>query len=74
MMFGIWMSDLDLNSSPRYFDVTMVQQEFAAGFTFINSTDIPLVQCTPAHLNFNDELDTLQNKFPISTGLCPIIG
>ena len=72
-MFGIWMSNIDLNLSPRYFDIALSQQEFSTGLTWVNSTDIPLVQCTPAHINFNAELSTLQNKFPIANGLCPSI-
>ena len=33
-----------------------------------------MITCTEQHLNFNEELYKLKDKFPVSNGLCPQIG
>ena len=46
MMIGVMVAQIDLNASPRLFDVKMVQEHYTANHTLINQTNIPLSQCT----------------------------
>ena len=72
-MMGIWIQSLNLSSPLKYFDITLSEEHYSSGFVLTNFKNIPLIQCTPEHINFNEELRTLQYKFPITNGLCPEI-
>ena len=47
MMIGILMAQINLNASPRLFDITMTQEFYSTNYTLVNRTNIPLSQCTP---------------------------
>ena len=73
-MLGVWFTTVNLSASPRLFDITMKELHYSTGYVLTNSIDIPLVTCTPEHLNFNAQLNSIQDKFHIANGLCPNIG
>ena len=74
MLFVLWMSSIDLNASPRLFDISLTEEHYSTGMNLTQSINIPLVQCTDQHINFNSELYKLKDKFLITNGLCPQIG
>lgn len=49
----------------------MKQAFYSPLLTIINSTNIPLVQCTADHYAANSEIKKLYTKFSISNALCP---
>ena len=73
-MFGVMINQLDLNASPRLFDVNITQEFYSTGFSLLNSTSIPLVQCTDQHFAFNQDLQSINTRFPTSSALCPQLG
>ena len=74
MMFGIMIKNIDLNAESKLFDIALTQEIYSSGNVLLNSTDVPLVQCTSEHFAFNEDLNQIQNKIPINLGLCPQIG
>ena len=52
-MFAIAIADLDLNSSPQYFDINLTMKTKINSISSNNSI-ISLQQCTPNHWNVND--------------------
>ena len=70
-MFGVMVHLVDLNASPRFFDVTLTQQFYSTGYSLINSTNIPLGQCTQSHFDFGEDFTNLSSRIPINTGLYP---
>lgn len=73
-MFGVMINQLDLNASPRLFDVNITQEFYSTGYTLINSTSIPMVQCTSQHFAFNQDLININSRFPTTSALCPQLG
>ena len=47
MMIGVMIAQLNLNTFPRLFDISMVQQFYSGNSIHVNRTNIPLTQCTP---------------------------
>lgn len=73
-MFGVAIIGLNL-SDPlvTYFNITLTQRFFGPLYTPINATQIPLVQCTPAHFTFNQEIENYFKRFPVNNALCPTL-
>lgn len=73
-MFGVAIVGLNL-SDPlvTYFNITLTQRFFGPLYTPINATLIPLVQCTPAHFAFNQNIVDYFKRFPVSNALCPTL-
>ena len=53
LMFGIWITEVPLEATPRLFDFALMQEHWGVGQTLLNTTDIGLEQCTPEHFHFN---------------------
>jgi hypothetical protein len=71
-MFAFQMFDLDLNDPDvTYFDITLYQLYYSPLWQVINYTQVPLVQCTSEHFNFNADILGMYYKFKLSSNLCP---
>ena len=73
-MFGFLLHGFNLSSVPKLFDFTLLQQTFSAGYVHVNTTQIPLVQCTEQHFASNEELRIRYQKVGLSAALCPQLG
>ena len=74
-MFAVGVYGLNLNDpNVTYFKISLSQNVFSPVFQTISSVDIPLVQCTSAHFNFNKDILTLYNNLDLRYSLCPPLG
>lgn len=73
-IFGVTIFGLNLNDPlVTYFDITLTQRFFGPVYSFINATQVPLVQCTTNHFTFNQEIENYFKRLPISNALCPTL-
>jgi hypothetical protein len=71
-MFGVGIMGLNLNDpNVQYFNVTLKQNYYSPLLKPINSTVVPLVQCTPDHFSYSEDIERLYHQFNISEVLCP---
>lgn len=71
-MFMVGVLGINLNNpNISYFDITLRQSYFTPFLTPINQTVIPMVQCTPAHFKFNDDIIQYFARFQVQNALCP---
>ena len=74
-MFAIMVFGIDLNSPYyRFFDIKLYQESYRPVFNMINLTEIPLVPCSEAHFDFNEEVLGAARPLNISYALCPPLG
>ena len=74
-MFGVAIQFLDMNiPNLTYFDFELRQNFRSPGFVDINSTVVPLVQCTEAHWDFSETIKTAFRQFYGERWLCPPLG
>lgn len=74
-IFMLAVMGLNLNDPMiSYFDISLTQNYFGPLLTPINSTIIPLEQCTMAHFDFNPNIIDYFERFTIGWALCPPIG
>ena len=74
-MFGVFIFGVNLqNTTMKVFDVKMFVEEMTPLMNMVNVTEIPMVPCTEAHINFNDKIK--QNYYPLHfhNKLCPPLG
>ena len=74
MMFGITIQGVNLSAVPRLFDITLMQEFYTGGYTFKNSSSIPLEPRSKDHLNFNEQVVKITNTYSVDNSLCPKIG
>ena len=62
----------DLVGTNRLFNITLYQETYHRPvMKGAVETVLPLTQCTPDHLNFNQEMLDFYRRVKISTFLCP---
>ena len=54
MMIGVMVAQIDLNASPRLFDVKMVQEHYTANHTLIPCSHVKFVNCMLDLVFFKD--------------------
>jgi hypothetical protein len=70
--FAVALVGFDLNDpNLKYFNISLTQYNYGPLFTLINSTAVPLEQCTLAHFAINDDITAFFKRFPITMALCP---
>jgi hypothetical protein len=71
-IFVLGIMGLNLNDPMvTYFDISLTQNYFGPLLTSINSTAIPLEQCTMSHFDFNPNIIDYFKRFTINWALCP---
>ena len=71
-MFGFFVFGLNISSTTaRPFDFKLIQEEYTPLLQLINSTEYPLVQCTPDHLAFTEKIKSYYTPFMFDAHLCP---
>ncbi len=71
-MFAIGMYTINLNDPTRtFFNISLQQNYYSPLFNLINRTQVPLVQCTANHFNFNEDVLAMFYKFNLTYALCP---
>ena len=73
-MFAFLINGFNLTSVPKLFDLTLLQQTYSAGYVHVNTTQIPLVQCTEQHFAYSEELRIRYQRTGLSSALCPQLG
>ena len=73
-MFSIMISGFNLNSLPKLFDFTLLEETYTAGYTISSSNQVGLVACTEEHFAFTDSMRTTFNNGYGPQQLCPPIG
>ena len=73
-MFAFHLYGFNLSNYPKLFDFTFYQDYFTYGYTLINRTQIPLVQCTEDHFGLNLQLKNKFNNLGFSQAICPPLG
>lgn len=73
-MFAIYIFGLNITiPTNRPFDIKMYAEEFVPLFQMTNQTEVPLVQCTSDHLNFNEIIKNYYGPFDFASHLCPVL-
>lgn len=74
-MFSVGIFEMNLsNPMVTFFNISLTQDYYSPVFNIINQTNIPLVQCTPAHYNFSSDVVSMFYKLQLSNALCPPLG
>ena len=71
MMFAISFYGHNYSDINNAFSVTLEEENYTTGYTLSNYTSINMVQCTPEHFNFNEEILELYTTINLKEAYCP---